>query len=197
VFSSHRLWPGGLVQALAANLKGGFEMTEYTIHGPFKVPFVIKPAARSVRVPRDFWNQDEASKLRDRCGVYVLGMRAGRGIVPYYVGKTTNSFEKECFQPTKLLKYDDALAEYRRGRPVIFFIARPVRRGQVKGKEIKQIEDFLIQVASAKNPELLNIKGKNKPKWAIAGVIRGTAGQPSTEAKEFRGMMGLQRRFAG
>ncbi len=166
-------------------------MTEYTVHGPFRIPVVKKPAGRRISDVSDFWNTGERILLSKRCGIYVFGMRAGKGIVPYYVGKTTNKFESECFQLHKLDKYNEALAEYRKGRPVLFLLARPVKRGQVKRKEVNKIESFLIQVASSKNKELLNIRGNKQPKWSIAGVIRGTQGQPSREAKKFKAMMNL------
>lgn len=166
-------------------------MTEYKVYGPYKVPVIKKPAGRRIGEIVDFWNTKKTRRLTKRCGIYVFGMRAGRGIVPYYVGKTTNKFEFECFQPHKLDKYNEALTEYKRGRPVIFFLARPIKRGVVKEKEIGQIEDLLIQLASVRNRELLNIKGKKRPKWSIAGVIRGTQGQPSIATKSFKKMMNM------
>ncbi len=166
-------------------------MTEYEVYGPFNIPIETKHAARRIGSPSDFWLKKEVADLKNRCGVYILGMRAGKGIVPYYVGKTTNEFEKECFQSHKIEKYNDALAEYRKGRPVLFFIARPVKRGQVKKKEIAKIEDFLIQIASAKNNELLNIRGNKKPKWSIEGVVRAKQAPPTMEARKFKSMMNI------
>jgi hypothetical protein len=166
-------------------------MTEYSVHGPFRIPVLKKSAGRRIGDVSDFWEAGELALLHKRCGVYVFGMRAGKGVVPYYVGKTTNKFESECFQPHKLDKYNDALAEYRKGRPIIFFLARPVKRGQIKRREVSQIETFLIQMASRKNRELLNIRGNKQPKWSIAGVLRGTQGQPSREAKKFKSMMNM------
>jgi len=166
-------------------------MTEYSVHGPYKIPVIKKHAGRSIGSSTDFWDNNQIAQIGNRCGVYVFGMRAGKGIVPYYVGKTTNSFANECFHPHKLVKYNEALTEYRSGRPVMFFLARPIKRGQIKKKEIKQLEDFIILIASTKNPGLLNIRSRKKPKWAIAGVIPGTQGQPSREAKKFKSMMNL------
>ena len=164
-------------------------MTEYEIHGPFKVPIEKKHAGRKIGDPERFW--ERADHMRKKKGIYVFGMRAGKGIVPYYVGKTIKGFEKEIFHFHKLDKYNEALLEYRRGKPVLFFIARPIKRGQIKKKEVGKIEDFLIQVGVARNRDLLNVKGTKQPKWSIAGVIRANQGQPTTAAKKFKAMMNL------
>jgi len=164
-------------------------MTEYEVRGPFKVPIEKRPAGRKIGDPEEFWEKNE--HLKEKKGIYVFGMRAGKGIVPYYVGKTATGFQHEAFHFHKLDKYNDALLEYKRGKPVMFFIVRPVKRGTVKKKEISKIEDFLIQVGIAKNSGLLNVRGTKQPKWTIAGVIRSNRGQSTKAARQFKAMMNL------
>ena len=166
-------------------------MTEYSVFGPFKVPVNKLPIGRRIGDIERFWSRsEEVHALRNRQGVYVFGMRAGRGITPYYVGKTIKGFERECFVYHKLDKYNLALAS-RAGKPVMFFIARPIKRGKVQNRQIKQIEKFFIGLGVAKNPELLNVQGKKQPRWCIAGVVRTTQGQPTKSAQTFKAMMNV------
>lgn len=171
-------------------------MAEHNVFGQFRVPVEDKPAARRIGDPNKFWKdvQDHKNKkvrsLANKCGVYVFGMRAAGGIVPYYIGKTTKSFEKECFQVHKLDKYNDALSEYKKGTPVMFFIVSP--KPAAKDGEIRLIEDFLIQLGVARNEKLLNFRGIAKPpSWSIKGVIRHK-GKPPKSAQEFKRMMNIQ-----
>ena len=53
------------------------------------------------------------------------------------------------------------------------------------------IENFLIQNALRRNADLQNIRGRQAPKWAIHGVIRGGQGKPTRAESEFRRLMGL------
>jgi hypothetical protein len=76
----------------------------------------------------------------------------------------------------------------------MFFVTAPSKKGVANGREIKTIEDFLIQVGLARNEELLNIKGTKKAKWSIAHVVRGGIGKPTKTERKFKSMMGLGRK---
>ena len=56
---------------------------------------------------------------------------------------------------------------------------------------IKQAEDYLIQTAVSRNPNLLNVKGTEKENWGISGVLRGGSGKPSKAARELKRTLGL------
>ena len=169
-------------------------MSKYKIQGPINIPIVKKPAGRRIGDRKEFWKNHD--KLKDSTGVYVFGMQAGGGIKPYYVGKASgkNKFEKECFHPHKLNKYNEALSEYLRGKPVMFFIVKDDGRGKANEKELEMIEEFFISVGLVRNEGLLNIKGTKGEKWYIPGVIRGAKGQPSQAAKSFKSMMGMRKK---
>ena len=129
--------------------------------------------------------------MRDRRGAYVFGVRSGGGMTPIYVGEATRSYQQECFTADKAGKYTLGLSFYRRGTPVIFFVTSPKKKGPVNRKVIHDLEEFLIQNAKAKNPELVNKQGAGEANWGIVGVIRSSSGQPSRAARALKGMIGL------
>jgi hypothetical protein len=163
----------------------------FVVHGPFQIPTYDGKAARLIRADegRTFFERSPA--LARRAGCYIFGMRASRGITPFYVGKATRTFEQECFAAEKINRYNEALVDYNRGTPVLFLVAVPARRGRRNDKAIGELEDFLIQHAVTANPDLLNVKGTRGPAWGIAGLVRSTGGRPSGEAASFARMMKL------
>lgn len=163
----------------------------FEVHGPFEVPTYLGAAARLIRSDegRKFFTNYPA--LAKAAGCYVFGVRAGRGIVPFYVGKATRNFEQECFAPDKINRYNEALVDYNRGSPVLFLVAHPARSGRRNGQAIGELEDFLIQNAVARNPDLLNVKGTRIQRWGIAGVVRSGGGRRSAEAQAFARMMNI------
>jgi len=114
-------------------------------------------------------------------------------MLPHYVGQATKSFAKETFNPSNLRKYYDALADYKRGRPVIFLVVHPKQKGKPHARRIAQVENFLIQAGWARNSTLQNVKGIHRPKWAIKGVVRGSIGKPTVAARVFRAVFGVNR----
>ena len=90
-----------------------------------------------------------------------------------------------------LTRYQQFLADYQKGTPVLFFIVAPVKRGAPNRTRIAELEEFLIQTGQAANPHLLNIKGTKAEEWGIAGVLRGGKGKRSSGAREFRRLMKL------
>ncbi len=161
----------------------------FEVYGPYVVPThgesrVVTPQERS-----EFFR--DCPFLRDRRGVYVFGIRAGGGILPVYVGKATGDYHQECFTADKANKYTLGLSDYDKGTPVLFFVALPHKRGPVNKKLIGDLEDFLIQNAKARNPDLLNKVGAGEADWGIGGVIRGGKGKPSFAARGFKAMMGF------
>jgi hypothetical protein len=111
-------------------------------------------------------------------------------MTPWYVGQATKSFKQEIFQDGKLLKYLAALNKYRRGTPIMFFIARH-GRGAIKASQAREIERFLIHTGWKRNPGIRNINDVGIPDWGIKGVLRGGIGKPSRSARAFRRLMGV------
>ena len=161
----------------------------FEILGPYEVSFHGDLRMLTQEEGTEFFR--DHPHLRDRRGAYVFGIRSGGGMSPIYVGEATKGFGQECFTNDKLLKYALGLAAYDKGTPVLFFVASLQKRGRVNVTVIDDLEDFLIQNAKAKNPDIVNKKGTKEASWSIRGVVRGGHGKPSEAARAFRSMMGL------
>ena len=131
-----------------------------------------------------FWLDHSKHALGDGIGCYIFGMRAGGGIVPWYVGQTTRSFRQECFESKKLNIYAEVLVSKQVGTPVLFFVVKE----EGPNACIDDVENFLIQNALVKNPDLRNAVTKE---WRIDGVLRSSCGPPSHSARHLRRLLGL------
>ena len=159
--------------------------TIFTVQGPLEIPVYSGKGGRTI-TPEDisaFWatNKDVQSAY----GCYVFAIRAGKGYTPGYVGQAKKTFKQELFAPHKLAKYQQFLADYAKGTPVLFLIACPVKKGARNLAHIADLEDFLIQTAVSVNPDLLNIQGTAQADWGISGVLRAGQGKRSIAATEF------------
>jgi len=163
--------------------------TVFVPRGPFPVPCYRGKAARTITPEgvQEFWRGHPA--LATATGCYVFGIRAGGGFTPGYVGKATKSFRQEVFAPHKLAKYQQFLADYIKGTPVLFFLLSPTKKGKPNTKHIANLEQFLIQEGVAANPQLLNVKGTQAEQWGIKGLLRSGQGKPSAAAREFKKIM--------
>lgn len=164
-------------------------LTKFEVKGPIEVPVV--PQASSKLVSEDlshFW--EEAKEQKNKIGCYVFAIRAGKGFTPLYVGKTTKSFESECFTDHKINHYNYALSEYKSGTPVMFFVEYPTKKGKANSKDISNLENFLVQIGRKVNPYLRN-KGATEVTWCIKGVIRGGKGKASKSEQDFCSLFGI------
>lgn len=159
--------------------------TSFVVYGPYAVPFNKKAAAKTMnqacaKVFWEWWPQH----AKDR-GCYIFAM-GNKGLTPGYVGKATKSFKQEAFTPDKLHKYQQFLADFKVGQPVMFFVTAPKKAGKPNGRHIGQLENFLIQAALTANSELLNIKGTKQAAWSVVGILRSGKGKPSAAAKKLK-----------
>ncbi|MDH5647826.1 MAG: hypothetical protein OEZ01_17575 [Candidatus Heimdallarchaeota archaeon] len=158
--------------------------------GPFEVP--LHERASSKLVSEDitsFWKS--CKDMKTKIGCYVFAIRAGKGYTPLYVGKSSKSFEQECFTDHKINHYNYALASYSKGTPIMFFIEYTRKKGKINNADISDLENFLIQVGRRVNPDLRNIQGAKEPTWGIKGVIRGGKGKRNNSEKAFGTLFGL------
>ena len=165
-------------------------MAEFSVHGPFEIPVREEPRGTLINqesLEDEFWAHNECGSRR---GCYVFALRAGGGITPFYVGKTLVSFESECFQPHKTLKYIEALAHRRRRIPVMFFLCAE-GPGRPNAGAIMKLEQQLIDMAVDQNGDLLNIVGTNEEQIVVHGALGPHHGRSDRSAKLFRRMMGL------
>lgn len=166
-------------------------MASFVVHGPFVIDYEKRKGGRSLLFDQ-FWDDDSsAAGLVEERGCYVFAIR-NRGLYPIYVGKATKSFGQETFNSANRHKYQDGFIEYEKGTPVMYFVVHPSQRGKINGKQISEIEDFLIQAGVARNPYLQNVRGTQQPSWSIKGVIRSGSGKLTEAAKQFASLFDIQ-----
>lgn len=167
-------------------------MTEFAVSGP-KVIDVYKGVAGRIITDdniAEFWRSNRS--LATKIGCYLFAIRAGKGYAPIYVGKATKGFKQETFTPHKLSKYQQAMVDYSKATPVMFFIVYPRKKGPTNEKQIKKLEEFLIQTSVAANPDLMNIRGIKSQSWSIKGVLRSSKGPPTIDAKELKKTLNIK-----
>jgi hypothetical protein len=175
----------------------------FKVYGPFAMPrtprgFITTAPERK----NEFWEEVEETEdgLSWACGCYIFTIYPrGGGAKPWYVGLASRqSFRSECFQPSKIIAYNKALESYGAASPQLFLIAKltasenfsqPSSNGY---KDIEVLEDILIGIAYARNPELVNIHGTTFLKnTVIPGVMNTPQGYPGAAAMELRSLLGL------
>lgn len=169
--------------------------TCFVLYGPFSIAFdggsKKHPKFIERKQEKTFWTQAGASTLREKRGCYVFALRASRGFVPWYVGKTNKGFAKECFTPAKLNIYNSVMHQRLRGTPVLFFVAPRGNRTVVSKEIVHEVEIYLIQTAARRNPGLKNVHHAKKPTWLIQGAVYSNRGKPPETAQKFKTMMAL------
>ena len=170
--------------------------TRFEVSGPFKIPTTRHGGGKRVDKKQlgQFWTDIGDDFLAEAKGCYVFAMRAGKGTLPIYVGRTSSkTFRGECFTNDKLLKLTNGMMAYKRGTPVLFLVAHQKRKGKPNLKAIRAMEQFLIQNAWVRNPDNLQNVHFTQPEWNwwIAGVFRSQPGKPTHAAVRFRAVVGL------
>lgn len=165
---------------------------ELSVRGPFDIAKEKVGKGKFRLLFADFWSSSsELEDISGQRGVYVFAAKAGRGYTPLYVGKATRNFGQEVFNPANKHKYSDAMLEYERCKPVMFFVIPPKRRGRLSGGIIDEVETFLIQTAYGKNSDIQNVKKTRMPSWSIRGAVRNAKRGAPKSAIEFRKAIGL------
>jgi hypothetical protein len=172
---------------------------QYEPYGPFTVPL------ENGCIPKDLerlWEEvdDAKSGLSDAVGCYILAVKKGSVSMPSYVGKTVRlGFRKEAFQVHKREHYS-ALGPLKNETVELYLIPRVTDTGKVRKKydgkgtqdgKIKALEELLIGLAFAKNPELRNVKSKKQIQ--LPGIMNEPSGRRSHEAEMLAELLGNQR----
>jgi hypothetical protein len=143
-------------------------MVRFKTLGPFEVPHDGSADKKYIRTDdvRGFW--EEHADIAARKGVYVFGVRAGRGgYTPIYVGKATRTFGQETFTVRNLHHYNHGLRDWKASRPVVIFIAHPEQRGPANRKAIGEVEVFFIKLGKKANPNLKNTHHTSAATWEV------------------------------
>jgi len=162
----------------------------FNVYGPFVVPLIPRSRIINQESLSKFWKKVGAPIASAR-GCYVFGVRTGRGIMPFYVGKATKrGFEKEAFADHKLAQhYDPVLGIRKRGKPIMFFILEDRAKGRPNAGVVGEVERFLIGMGEIRNPKLSNRQHRDQTEWSIHGVSCNCTGKPPASASAFKRMM--------
>jgi hypothetical protein len=173
----------------------------FQVYGSFPIPRQDGYGHFNKNKVNEFWEDvdSEAKGLSEACGCYIFALSAGRGALPWYVGKAEHTnFRKECFQPQKINHYNEVLIK-KKGKPLLFLIPRimpvrnqfanPTTRGY---RDVSELERFLINIAIRRNKDLLNNKGtKFLRKVTVPGILNCGSGRPGTPATHLKAVLGL------
>jgi hypothetical protein len=171
------------------------EPKRFRVGGPFKVPTRGDPGSRALdrKLCSQFWAREASDWGRER-GCYVFALRRGQGYRPLYVGKTTRSFDAECFGDRNYRLLHEAM-DGERGALVLFLLRPERTRGRFNGTVVGDLEKFLVETALDKNPRLKNrVYARRTPGFTIFGVHRSGAGNPGRAASEFKRALGFRSR---
>jgi hypothetical protein len=170
---------------------------------------------RSIEIPRHengliaankeslgvFWSRVEIEiedLLSGGIGCYVFSIRAGKGILPWYVGLAEKqSFRKECFTAHKINHYNMAVAD-RKGTPLLTLIAKYTPGNKLvfpngsEHRDIQFLETMLISTCLRRNAELFNVRDtKLLREMTVPGLVNTPPGKAHASVAEFRELIGL------
>ena len=135
--------------------------------------------------------------LSGAIGCYIFSVRAGKGILPWYVGLAIKqSFRKECFTNHKLVHYNNIVAG-RKGTPLLTFIPKYTPSSKLVGptgsshRDIEFLEAMLISNCLRRNRDLCNKKDtKLLREMVVPGLLNTPQGKESSSIAVFRGLIG-------
>jgi hypothetical protein len=147
-----------------------------------------------------FWADLDAKldeEVSEGIGCYVFSVRAGRGVLPWYVGKAEKqSFRSECFAAHKVNHYNNIIAS-RRGTPLLTLIAkytptkRLVKPRSSDHRDIDFLETMIISAAIRRNPDVFNIRDTMLLReMTVPGMLNTPRGKSHGSVASFRALMG-------
>lgn len=163
-------------------------MIEFLATGPLTIPTTRAVAGRGTEKTNIQELLSDTSDDFHGIGVYIFGIRASRGLTPWYVGKATVNFAQECFTQPNLNKYNFVLRRTERGAPILLLLQHPTQPGATNKKATAAAERSLIAMCAESNPDLLNKHHNHSPNWSIRGVLSTGKGKPSEAAVCLRKM---------
>ena len=174
---------------------------KFEIHGPFEIPRINGLIDNSAASKRKFWATvgAQAPKLPDACGCYIFSVKAKRGALPWYVGRTTKrTFKGEALGAHQVNHYNHALGQKIGVKPQMFFLAKLTPSGRAakpsgnSHADIEFLETFLFGVALKRNPNLRNAKStKFFKNLVVPGVINSPRRPPTSPERALKAAFGL------
>ena len=123
----------------------------------------------------------------EKKGCYIFAVKAGKGSVPIYVGRSNKNLLFEAFSCDKIRKVNKYLEDCSRAKILIYFI---VIEGS-GNKNIDDCESYLIDLAKNANPDLVN--QRKVKRWSIEG-IRGESnlGKPTNSVRQLKKCLNIK-----
>jgi hypothetical protein len=172
-------------------------MRTFETYGPFPLRREGEYVDRAAL--RDFWDDEvDDVGLENAIGVYVLTVRHGDSVKPWYVGKTDKSFRERIRGHADGGKLFAGLAGAApKGQVELIFLALRSRSGEGFKKPSKNnlgsvdaLEQLLIGSCFAKNDLLLNVKRMSVYKGLkVPGYMNDGKGKPSSSASSLRKLL--------
>jgi len=167
----------------------------FVVYGPFELPRKRKDKiANDSGKIRKFWEKvdGEVPGLPDAIGCYVFCVYSK----PWYVGKTLNSFQKECYKG-KLEVYENVYDKLTQGAPELYFLAqrnksgkgfiKPPKDKRKRNLLIDNLEVILIGMACETNPDILNKKDTIwRENLEVEGFLWSKHSRGGKDAKQLR-----------
>lgn len=179
--------------------RGRIEQIEFVPFGPFPLPRLGRKKI-DVTKRAQFWRRIDARHqgLSRAVGCYVFAITAGKGTLPWYIGKTTRlSFARETWATHRLVQYQDILRRRRLGTPLLFLVAkqspqgrfvRPTKRGDT---DIDLLEALMLESAVQRNRKLQNPRStRHLQSITVSGFINAQPGRPSRSAQRLAHVLG-------
>lgn len=172
---------------------------KYHPFGPIEIPRLNSRIDRHKDSLKEFWNifDDLKYGISNSVGCYIFSLRAGKGILPWYVGMAEKqTFKNECFTVHKLLYYNECLS-LRKGTPFLTLIPkftkteRYAKKSKNGHRDIQFLETLLIATCLRRNPKLMNIKAtKMLREMKLSGFINTGKGRQDLSVRAFKNLIG-------
>jgi hypothetical protein len=169
-------------------------------YSPFVIPKEKGLIANDKQSLSDFWSMVDSAEegLSNAIGVYIFGIRAAKGVVPWYVGKAEKQgFIKECFQHHKLTHYDRSIVN-RRGTPTLTLIPKLTAADYFAKSngghqaDISTLEQMLIGTCLRRNPDLMNARDtKLYKEMVVPGYLNSPKGRNPKNVVDFKKLLGI------
>lgn len=148
----------------------------------------------------EFWDRVDSGVedgLSGAIGCYIFSIRAGKGVLPWYVGLAIKqSFRRECFTSHKLVHYSNAIAG-RKGTPLLTLIPKYTPSGKLvrptgsSHRDVEFLEAMLISNCLRRNKDLSNKKDtKFLREMVVPGLLNTPKGKEPFSTASFRILIG-------
>ena len=170
-------------------------------HQPHEIPKQSNGLVASDKTSlNQFWEQLDTAlgdELSAGIGCYIFSIRAGKGVLPWYVGLAEKqSFRKECFTHHKITHYNNAIAA-RKGTPLLTLVAKYTPRGKLvrptggSHRDVQHLETMLIGNCLGRNYSLQNVKDTRLLReMVVPGLLNSPKGKPSETVRAFKALIG-------